>query len=174
MGKWREERKRIKKETKNERKKYSNSIEHRPREADSCRTGQKNSLHFIVHFIYYPFHSTLPFIPSLSLMNPVYTFPFYSLRSVLILYFHLLKKRKTISLKERIIVNACSWSYTLLLLLNGVQGYVCIWVKGWQSIFPTPCPVKAQDCSSSKSTCADVIPPTKTLTSACCIARATA
>lgn len=134
----------------------------------------KNSLHFIVHYIYYPVHSTPPLIPSLSMMNPVYTFPFHCLRFVLILSFHLLKKRKAISLKERIIVNACSRSYTLLLLLNGVQGYLCIWVTGWQSIFPTLCPVKAQDCGSSNSTCAEVIPPTRTVTSACCIARATA
>jgi hypothetical protein len=126
-------------------KKYNNSTEHRPWEADSYRSGQKKFLLCIVHYIqvHYHVHSTPPLIPSMSLMNSVYTFPFLSLRSVLILSFHLLKRRKTISLKERIIVNACSRSYTLLLLLNGVQGCLCIWLTGRQSIFPMLCPLKS-------------------------------
>jgi hypothetical protein len=64
-----EEIKWYKKGKKNERNKYNNSIEHRPREADSCQPVQ-NIPYILLYTIYMiTFTTPRPLIPSLSQMN---------------------------------------------------------------------------------------------------------
>jgi hypothetical protein len=81
-----------KKGTENERKKYNNYINIVFEKLIVVNLAKQFRAFYWTLYTYITiFTSTPPLIPILSQMNPVYTLRFHSLRSVLILSFHLLK-----------------------------------------------------------------------------------